>query len=115
MIAKLVFADVMLAEFGFAYRKAGYSPKFREEHEADIILHQSAKKYFDTLGIEKLPTVKSLQSEYSELLERKKKIYPEYRKKQSEMKELQTIKANVDRLLNMDIQPNREEQHEKHI
>lgn len=98
-----------------AYRKAGYSPKFREEHEADIILHQSAKKYFDTLGIEKLPTVKSLQSEYSELLERKKKIYPEYRKKQSEMKELLTIKANVDRLLNMDIQPNREEQHEKHI
>jgi len=98
-----------------AYRKAGYSSKFREEHEADIILHQSAKKYFDTLGIEKLPTVKSLQSEYSELLERKKKIYPEYRKKQSEMKELLTIKANVDRLLNMDIQPNREEQHEKHI
>ena len=65
--------------------------------------------------IEKLPTVKSLQSDYAELLERKKKIYPEYRKKQSEMKELLTIKANVDRLLNMDIQPSREEQHEKHI
>ena len=78
-------------------------------------MHQSAKKYFDTLGIEKLPTVKSLQSEYSELLERKKKIYPEYRKKQAEMKELLTIKANVDRLLNMDIQPSREEQHEKHM
>lgn len=31
------------------------------------------------------------------------------------MKELLTIKANVDRLLNMDIQPNRDEQHEKHI
>ena len=27
-----------------AYRKAGYSPKFRSEHEADILLHQAAKR-----------------------------------------------------------------------
>ena len=97
-----------------AYRKAGYSKKFLEEHESDIIVHQSAKKYFDTLGIEKLPTVKSLQAEYAELLSRKKEIYPEYRKLQSEMKELLTVKANVDRLLNMDMQPMQEEQRDKH-
>ena len=97
-----------------AYRKAGYSKKFLEEHESNIIVHQSAKKYFDTLGIEKLPTVKSLQAEYAELLSRKKGIYPEYRKLQSEMKELLTVKANVDRLLNMDMQPLQEEQRDKH-
>ena len=97
-----------------AYRKAGYSKKFLGEHESDIIVHQSAKKYFDTLGIEKLPTVKSLQAEYAELLSRKKEIYPEYRKLQSEMKELLTVKANVDRLLNMDMQPMQEEQRDKH-
>lgn len=96
-----------------AYRKAGYSKRFKEEHEADIILHQSAKKYFDTLGIEKLPTVKSLQSEYAGLLSRKKTIYPEYRKLQSEMKELLTVKANVDRLLSMDVQLSQEEQRDK--
>ena len=27
------------------YRKAGYSKKFRAEHEADILIHQAAKKY----------------------------------------------------------------------
>ncbi len=43
------------------YRKAGYSKKFRAEHEADILLHQAAKKYFDSIGITKLPSVKSLQ------------------------------------------------------
>ena len=96
-----------------AYRKSGYSKKFREEHESDIIVHQSAKKHFDTLGIEKLPTVKSLQAEYAELLSRKKESYPEYRKLQSEMKELLTVKANVDRLLNMDIQPTQEEQRDE--
>ena len=32
-----------------AYRKAGYSKKFRAEHEADILLHQTAKKAFVAL------------------------------------------------------------------
>ena len=96
-----------------AYRKAGYSKKFKQEHEADILLHQSAKKYFDELGFKKLPTVKSLQSEYAELLSKKKELYPEYRKLRSEMKELLTVKANVDHLLNMDVQTGREEQRDK--
>ena len=45
-----------------AYRKAGYSKAFRAEHESEILLHQAAKKYFDGLGLKKLPTVKSLQA-----------------------------------------------------
>lgn len=96
-----------------AYREAGYSKKFRQEHEADILLHQTAKKYFDEQGLEKLPTLKSLQKEYSDLLSRKKDIYPEYRKLREEMKDLLTVKANVDRLLNMEAQPEKEK-HKKH-
>ena len=30
-----------------AYRKAGYSKKFREEHDEEILLHQAAKNAFD--------------------------------------------------------------------
>ena len=45
------------------YRKAGYSKKFRSEHEADILIHQAAKKYFDGMGITKLPSVKTLREE----------------------------------------------------
>ena len=48
-----------------AYRKSGYSKKFLEEHEADIIIHKAAKKAFDELGVKKLPTVKSLQVEFA--------------------------------------------------
>ena len=33
-----------------AYRKAGYSKKFREEHEEEILLHQAAKNAFDEMG-----------------------------------------------------------------
>ena len=55
-----------------AYRKAGYSKKFKAEHEADIRLHQTAKKYFDEQGLDKkLPSVKSLQAEYAALLAKK--------------------------------------------
>src|SRR5699024_7325729 len=56
-----------------AYRKAGYSKKFREEHEADILLHQAAKNAFDDQGVKKLPTIKILQAEYAQLLDEKKK------------------------------------------
>lgn len=47
-----------------AYRKAGYSKKFREEHEEEILLHQAAKNAFDEMGVKKLPKVKELQMEY---------------------------------------------------
>lgn len=82
-----------------AYRKAGYSKTFLSEHEAGIILHKAAKKAFDELGIKKLPTVKSLQTEYAELLTEKKSAYAEYRTARDEMRNLLTAKANVDRLL----------------
>mgnify|MGYP001044212736 FL=1 len=85
-----------------AYRKAGYSKKFKAEHESDILLHQASKNFFDESGLKKLPTVKSLQAEYAALLAEKKSAYAEYRKARDEMKELLTVKANVDRLMGYD-------------
>ena len=81
------------------YRKAGYSKKFRAEHEPDILIHQAAKKYFDSLGVEKLPTIKALREEYAEVLESKRKAYAEYKQVREEMRELQNVKANIDYLL----------------
>ena len=87
-----------------AYRKAGYSRKFREEHEQEILLHQAAKNAFDEMGVKKLPKVKDLQAEYAKLLEEKKKTYAEYRHSREEMRELLTAKANVDRVLKMEVE-----------
>ena len=93
-----------------AYRKAGYSRKFRDEHEAEILLHQAAKNAFDDLGVKKLPKVKDLQAEYTRLLEEKKKTYAEYRRSREEMRELLTAKANVDRILNMETEHDAEKE-----
>ena len=84
-----------------AYRKAGYSKKFRAEQEADILIHQAAKQYFDSLGGKKLPSVKALREEYKELLARKRRAYAAYKKAREEMKELYNVKSNVEHLLNI--------------
>lgn len=85
-----------------AYRQAGYSKRFLAEHEGEILLHKAAKKAFDELGVKKIPTIKKLQTEYAEILTEKKKDYAEYRQLRSEMRQLLTAKANVDRLLGYD-------------
>ena len=82
-----------------AYRKAGYSKKFRSEHESDILLHQAAKAFFDKQGLKKLPKVKDLNAEYAELLAQKKAAYPEYRKTRDEMQQLLRAQQNLKRFL----------------
>ena len=86
------------------YRKAGYSKKFLAEHEGNIILHKAAKKAFNDLGLKKLPTVKSLNEEFSRLLTEKKAAYTDYYKTQEQMRELMIHKANAAYLLGMDEQ-----------
>ena len=84
------------------YRKAGYSKKFREAHEADILIHQASKKYFDSLGADQPLSVKALRAEYAKLLARKRKAYAAYKQAREEMKELYNVKSNVEHLLNID-------------
>ena len=85
-----------------AYRNAGYSKKFYEDHAAELLLHKASKATFDELGLKKLPTVKSLQAEYAELLSKKKQAYGIYHTAKKEMQEVLTAKANIDRLLQSD-------------
>lgn len=77
-----------------AYRKAGYSKKFLEAHREEIKLHKAAKAAFDEADLKKLPKVKDLNVEYSELLSQKKAAYPEYRKAKEEMQELVRAQKN---------------------
>ena len=97
-----------------AYRKSGYSKKFLAEHEAEILLHKAAKKAFDELGVTKIPTKKSLDTEYAQLLADKKKAFAEYRQAREEMKELSIIKHNVDKLLGKTQQQEQEEKKQEH-
>ena len=95
------------------YRKAGYSKKFRTEHETEILLHKAAKNHFDELGIKKLPSVKSLREEYTDLLEQKWKAYSAYKQARNDMKELHNVRANVEYLLEISSPPQSQRSTEK--
>jgi hypothetical protein len=97
-----------------AYRKAGYSKRFYEEHTADLLLHKAAKVAFDVLEDKKLPTIKVLQEEHMELLSEKKKAYAKYHSAKKEMQNVLTAKANIDRLLGDDLaKKEKEKSHEQ--
>ena len=83
-----------------AYRKTGYSKKYLAEHSGDIEAHKAAKKHFDTLGLEKLPTINTLKTEYAALAAEKKTLYGEYHPARKEMQDILSARQNVQQMLN---------------
>jgi len=79
-----------------------------EEHRADITLHKAAKKYFDGLGLKKLPTISSLKQEYATLLAEKKTLYFGYHELKEKRNALLTAKMNSDNMLGINNGQNRD-------
>ena len=72
---------------------------YREQHESEFIISESAARYFKTQGISKLPASKALQAEIEQLTREKNSLYNEYREKKENVRELQTVKSNLDKIL----------------
>ncbi len=77
------------------WKKSGYSKAFYAEHEGEIIAHKAAKKAFDNIN-GKIPRIKDLTAEYGQILTQKQKDYAAYREARDQMRELMTVKANID-------------------
>mgnify|MGYP001103240929 CR=1 FL=1 len=97
-----IIAYMKTREVYDGYRKSGYSRAYYTEHEREILLHRAAKKAFDEWNLKKLPTVQSLNAEYTDLVKQKKTLYAEYSAVRSEMRELLIHKSNVERILGID-------------
>ena len=72
---------------------------YREQHESEFIISESAARYFKAQGIAKLPASKTLQTEIEQLTKEKNALYNEYREKKASVRELQTVKSNLDKIL----------------
>lgn len=81
------------------WKKSGYDKGFYSAHEQEIIIHKAAKKAFDAIP-GKIPTIKALSAEYSEVLAKKQTAYAQYREARDSMRELLTVKANIDMVTN---------------
>lgn len=44
------------------YKASDGRRRFYDEHAADIILHRSAKKHFEALGMKKLPSINQFKA-----------------------------------------------------
>ena len=72
---------------------------YREQHESDFMIAEAATRYFKAQGIQKLPASKTLQTEIEQLTKEKNALYNEYREKKANVRELQTVKSNLDKIL----------------
>ena len=73
--------------------------KFREKHESEFIIMDSAKRYFAEHSITKIPSYKSLQTDIEKLTSRQNELYEELHEKREEVKRLQTIADNIQKTI----------------
>ena len=97
-----IIAYMKTREVYDGYKKSGYSMAYYTEHEGEILLHKAARKAFDEWNLRKLPTMKSLNAEYMDLVKQKKTLYAEYSSVRGKMRELLIHKSNVEKILGID-------------
>ena len=84
------------------YKAKKYSNKYIAEHEADIAVYRAAQSVMrELLNGEKLPKMDALKAEWQGLTAAKKSGYRDYREAQKDMREVITVKANIDHLLGL--------------
>ena len=84
---------------------------YREQHESDFIIAEAATRYFREHGIKKLPSRKALQEEIQTLTVQKNAGYNDYREKHERVRQLQTVKGNIDQILRQD--PSQQKKHKQ--
>ena len=83
-----------------AFQKAKDKPGFKAKHEAELVIFDAARSTLLAMqGDEKLPSLKTLQAEQQRLLEEQQRLYDERVKLKKEVKQIETIKSNVDTFL----------------
>ena len=83
-----------------AFQKAKDKPSFKAKHEAELVIFEAARSTLLAMqGDEKLPSLKTLQAEQQRLLEEQQRLYDERVKLKKEVKQIETIKSNVDTFL----------------
>ena len=83
-----------------AFQKAKDKPGFKAKHEAELVIFEAARSTLLAMqGDEKLPSLKTLQAEQQRLLEEQQRLYDERVKLKKEVKQIETIRSNVDAFL----------------
>lgn len=81
-----------------AYKKSGYSKKFYEEHEAELLIYKAAEEVYKNAPGRKIPPMQELREEYGRILAEKKAEFLEYAQIKKDMNEYLIAKKNLELL-----------------
>ena len=83
-----------------AFQKAKDKPGFKAKHKAELVIFEAARSTLLAMqGDEKLPSLKTLKAEQAQLFEEQERLYAERNRLKKEVKQIETIKSNVDTFL----------------
>ena len=84
----------------YRFQKAKDKPGFKAKHEAELVIFEAARSTLLAMqDDEKLSSLKTLQAQQQRLLEEQQRLYDERAKLKKEVKQIETIKSNVDTFL----------------
>jgi len=90
------------------YLRTKRSPKFRQDNEKAIATVEGAKAFFDSMGLENLPSINDLREEYSTLAQEKHNCQQAINGIKQLVSDLQSAKTNVEMLLGIKGEPTAE-------
>ena len=86
-------------EIYLQYIRSKRDTNFRAENMTAIESCESAKAYFDTLGLERVPTIQELRAEYSDILSQRNKDSTKRETLTKELNNFTTAKKNINAVL----------------
>ena len=94
------------------YRRSPDREKFLRGHESKIILFEAAAKELKRLGAVPIPSPDRVEAELAELAARKGTLYAGYNASKQQLREMETIKQNIDSLLQVQREQEPKRSHE---
>lgn len=95
------------------YQRTRNKEEYRTAHADEIEKHEAAKAAFDALEKKPLPKAAQLSEEYAALLAEKKACYEEYKAARKEMIEYRNAKHNVDQILGLTEEQDKDKETER--
>ena len=92
-----------------AYKKSGYSKKFWEEHEADLLIYKAAEDVYKSLPKGTKLDMKKLRKEYGEICAERKKEFLEYAEIKKNMNQYLIARKNLEMLYQQEEEKNEKE------
>ena len=92
-----------------SYKRSGYSQKFYQEYESELLIYQSAEEVYKSIPGGKMPSMQQLRDEYGRILAEKKSEFAEYAEIKKDMHEYFIAKRNLEMLYQQDHEKNEKE------